>query len=162
VFISYPLGTSTAEANLARSRLQYTQSQLELKNAELQVTAQVRDVGRQVTTNTRRVAATRAASQLAAKRLEAEQKKFAAGMSTSFLVFQAQRDLAQAQSDELSSILDFSKSLVDFEAVQEAPVTGSSGTVSVAGSSSITGAGSIGGTGGITGTAASSRSRGGQ
>jgi outer membrane protein TolC len=162
VYFSYPLGTSTAEANLARSRLQYTQSQLQLKDAELQVTAQVRDVGRQVNTNTRRVAATRAASQLAAKRLEAEQKKFAAGMSTSFLVFQAQRDLAQAQSDELSSILDFSKSLVDFEAVQEVPVLGSAGSVSVAGSSSITGAGSLGGAGGITGTAANSRSRGGQ
>jgi outer membrane protein TolC len=160
VAFSYPLGTSTAEASLARSRLQYTQSQLQLRNSELQVTSQVRDVGRQVNTNMRRVAATRAASQLAAKRLEAEQKKFAAGMSTSFLVFQAQRDLAQAQSDELSSLLDFNKSLVDFEAIQEAPVTGSSGIVGVAGSTSITGAGSLGGGGGIVGTAASSRSGG--
>jgi outer membrane protein TolC len=162
VAFSYPLGTSTAEASLARARLQYTQSQLELRNAELQVTAQVRDVGRQVNTNTKRVVATRAAAQLAAKRLEAEQKKFAAGMSTSFLIFQAQRDLAQAQSDELSSILDFNKSLVDFEAVQEAPVTGSVGSVSVAGGSTSAAGNSLGGAGGITGTAASSRSRGGQ
>jgi outer membrane protein TolC len=133
---SYPLGRSTAEANLARARLQYTQSQLQLRNAELQVTTQVRDVARQVNTNTKRVAATRAAAQLALKRLEAEQKKFAAGMSTSFLVFQAQRDLAQARNDELSALLDFNKSLVDFQAVQEAPVTGSAGSVSVAGSGS--------------------------
>jgi outer membrane protein len=136
VSFSYPLGTSTAEANLARARLQYAQSQLQLKNAELQVTTQVRDVARQVNTNMKRVAATRAAAQLATKRLEAEQKKFAAGMSTSFLVFQAQRDLAQAQNDELSALLDFNKSLVDFQAVQEAPVTGSAGSVSVAGGGS--------------------------
>ena len=154
VLFSYPLGKSTAEANLARSRLQYTQSQLQLRNSELQVTTQVRDVGRQVNTNTRRVTATRAAAQLAAKRLEAEQKKFAAGMSTSFLVFQAQRDLAQAQSDELSSLLDLNKSLVDFEAIQEAPVTGSAGGVSVAG------ANSLGGAGGVVGTAASRQSGG--
>jgi outer membrane protein TolC len=133
---SYPLGKSTAEANLARARLQYAQSQLQLKNAELQVTTQVRDVARQVNTNMKRVAATRAAAQLATKRLEAEQKKFAAGMSTSFLVFQAQRDLAQAQNDELSSLLDLNKSLVDFQAVQEAPVTGGAGSVSVAGGGS--------------------------
>jgi outer membrane protein len=133
---SYPLGKSTAEANLARARLQYEQSQLQLKNAELQVTTQVRDLARQVNTNVQRVASTRAAAQLAARRLEAEQKKFAAGMSTSFLIFQAQRDLAQARNNELSAVLDLSKSLVDFQAVQEAPVTGSAGTVSVAGSGS--------------------------
>jgi outer membrane protein TolC len=163
VAFSYPLGTSAAEASLARARLQYTQSQIQLRNAELQVAAQVRDVGRQVNTNTKRVVATRAAAQLAMKRLEAEQKKMAAGMSTSFLIFQAQRDLAQAQSDELSAILDFNKSLVDFEAVQEAPVTGSAGGVSIAGGGSTSAPGnSLGGAGGITGTVAGNRSRGGQ
>ena len=155
VVFSYPLGTSTAEANLARARLQYTQSQLQLKNTELQITSQVRDVARQVNTNAKRVAATRAARELAARRLEAEQKKFAAGMSTSFFVFQAQRDLAQAQNDELSAVLDFTKSLVDFETVQEVPVAGSGGSVSVAGSgvSSAAGTGTTGG----SGTAVSSR-----
>jgi outer membrane protein TolC len=44
--IGYPIGTSTAEANLARARLQHTQAQTQLKNQELQVATQVRDLAR--------------------------------------------------------------------------------------------------------------------
>jgi len=119
VTVGYPIGTSSAEANLARSRLEQSQSGLQLRSLELQTATQVRDVGRQVNTNLKRVDATRAARELAQRRLEAEQKKFTVGMSTSFLVFQAQRDLAQARNSELRAILDYNQSLVDFEAVQE-------------------------------------------
>src|SRR5512139_1902539 len=156
VTVSYPIGTSTAEANLARAKLQYTQSQIEYRNSELQVVTQVRSVVRSVNTSLKTVAATRAARELADKRLEAEQKKFAAGMSTSYLVFQAQRDLASSRTDELNAILSYNDALIDYETVQEAPV-GSSAGVSVAGAgtaASPTGAQSLGGMGGITGTAA--------
>lgn len=46
----------------------------------------------------------------------------AAGLSTNFLVLQAQRDLAAAQNAELRARLDYRKSLVDFELVQSAAV----------------------------------------
>ena len=68
--------------------------------------------------------ATRAARQLAERRLLAEQRRFDVGLSTSFFVFQAQRDLASARNNEQSAILDYTRSLVDFDAVQEAPVAG--------------------------------------
>ena len=68
-------------------------------------------------------------AQLAERRLEAEQRKFAAGTSTSFLVFQAQRDLAQARNNELRAILDYSQSVVDLETVQEVPLSGGGGGV---------------------------------
>jgi outer membrane protein TolC len=55
---------------------------------------------------------------LAEQRLDAEQKKFAAGMSTNFAVTQAQRDLALAAVLELRAIADYRKSLVDFDRVQ--------------------------------------------
>ena len=48
-------------------------------------------------------------------------------MSTSFFVFQAQRDLAQARTAEIQAISDYNKSLVDFEAVQEVPLGGGGG-----------------------------------
>jgi hypothetical protein len=47
-------------------------------------------------------------------------------MSTSFLVIQAQRDLAQAKNNELGSVLAYDLSLVDFEALQEAGPPGQS------------------------------------
>lgn len=145
VKIGYPIGTSTAEANLARARLQYTQAQTQIRNLELQAATQVRETGRQVMTNLKRVDATRASRQLSERRLDAEQKKFAAGMSTSFFVFQAQRDLSLARNNELRAVLDYNKSFVDFEAVQEAPLNGggvtlASGVVGAAGAS-VAGAG---------------------
>ena len=144
VTIGYPLGTSSADANLARSRLQRTQTQTQIRRVELQVATEVRRVGREVNTNLKRVDATRAARQLAEQRLEAEQKKFAVGMSTSFFVFQSQRDLAQARNSELRAILDYNRALVDFEAVQESSLTGGGGTFTLTG----TGGTGIGNTGG--------------
>ena len=122
--IGYPIGRSTADANLARARLERSQTEAQVQEIDLRVAAEVRDVGRQVTMNLKRVDATRVSRQLAERRLEAEQKKFDVGMSTSFLVFQAQRDLAQSRNSELQAILDYIKSLVDFEAVQEVPLGG--------------------------------------
>ncbi len=52
------------------------------------------------------------------RRLDAEEKRFAAGMSTNFLVTQAQRDLALAEVAELRALGDYRKSLVNFERVQ--------------------------------------------
>ncbi|MBI4265225.1 MAG: TolC family protein [Acidobacteria bacterium] len=122
VSISYPFGTSGADASLARARLQRSQTELRIRNLELQIATQVRDVGRQVTTNLKRVEVTGAARALAERRHDAEQQKFTAGTSTSFLVFQAQRDLAAARNNELRAILDYNRSLVDFEAVQQTAI----------------------------------------
>jgi outer membrane protein len=133
--VNYPIGYSNAQASLARARLQDQQSRRQLQSQELQVATQIREFARQVQTNTKRVEATRASRTLAERRLEAEEKKFQAGMTTSFLVFQAQRDLNQARNNELQALLDYGKSVVDFEAAQEAPLTGTGGisTVNTAG-----------------------------
>jgi len=120
--VSYPIGPTPQAAELARARLQYSQSQTALRNQQLQVTTEVREAARQVLTNQRRVETTRVSRQLAERRLDAEERKFAAGTSTSFFVFQAQRDLAQAQNNELRATLDYNRSVVDFETVQEAPL----------------------------------------
>jgi outer membrane protein TolC len=128
--IGYPIGTSQAEANLARARLEYSQAQTRLKNQQLQVATQVRQQARNVQTNQQRVQSTRASRQLAERRLEAEQRKFQAGTSTSFVVFQVQRDLSQARNNELRAILDYAQSVVDFETVQEVPI-GAGGGVTV-------------------------------
>jgi len=127
--ITYPIGTSQADANLARTRLQYSQSQTRLKNQQLQVATQVRQQARNVQTNQQRVQSTRASRQLAERKLEAEQRKFQAGTSTSFLVFQAQRDLSLARNNELRAILDYNQSVVDFETVQEVPIGAGGGGV---------------------------------
>jgi outer membrane protein len=137
VSVSYPIGTSNAEAGLARARLQYHESELQLRQLQMVVGQQVRDVVRRVNTNLKRIDATRAARELSERKLEAEQKKFAVGLSTSFQVVQAQRDLATARYNEVTAVLDYTTSLADYEAVQETSVgTTNTGTITVVPSAS--------------------------
>jgi outer membrane protein TolC len=119
---SYPIGNSQQQASLARARLQQTRDEVRLKQQELQVTTEVRQAARELTSNQQRVLTTRASRELSARRLEAEERKFAAGTSTNFLVFQAQRDLAVARNNELNAILDYIRSRINIETVQEVPL----------------------------------------
>jgi len=119
---SYPLGTSQADAALAQARLTQKQEGTQLTDLETAVTAQVREAARQVDTNLKRVEATRKASELAQKRLEAENKRFTVGLSSTFELFQAQRDLSRAKQSELSALIDYNRAIVAYEAVQVAPV----------------------------------------
>ncbi len=148
----YPLGRNGDRVNLARAEMSNDQSLLALEDTERRVVQQVRDLGRQVNTNLRRVGSTQAARALAEKRLEAEEKKFGVGLSTTFNVLQAQRDLAAARNNEQRAILDYVKSLVDFEAAQEASIGGGAGvSVVTGGDNGLSGAGGTGGGAGAQG-----------
>jgi outer membrane protein len=118
--VSYAILNKQNSAAAARAQLLRDQQQAILRRAELQVASEVRTTGRNVETNYKRVESTRAARVLAERRLDAEEKKFAAGLSTNFLVTQAQRDLAVAQVAELRAIADYRESVVQFDRVQMA------------------------------------------
>jgi len=122
--VSYPIGGSTDQANFARSKLERAQADQRLKGAEARAIQQVRDAAWKIEMNGKRIETTRAARDLAEQRLDAERKRFEVGMSTSFLVIQAQRDLAQAKTSELGAVLAYDLSLVDFEALQQAGPAG--------------------------------------
>lgn len=119
VNLSYPIGTSSADANLARARIQVRQAQAQMKQVELQIATEVTNAALTLQSNAERVQAAGVARELAEKRLEAENSKFEVGMSTNYFVVQAQRDLADAQISELRAIADYNKSVVEFERVQQ-------------------------------------------
>ena len=64
----------------------------------------MRRAGRQIHSTAERVDAARAGATLAQERLEAEQRRFEVGLSTTFLVTQAQRDLLEAQVNLLQTV----------------------------------------------------------
>ncbi|HKB10502.1 MAG TPA: efflux RND transporter permease subunit, partial [Vicinamibacterales bacterium] len=139
VSVSYPLGQSSEEANYARAQLERSQSGERLKSAEARAIEQVRDAAWKIEMNAKRIETTRAARELAEQRLDAERKRYEVGMSTSFLVIQAQRDLAQAKTNELGAVLAYDLSLVDFDALQEAGPAGQSepATTTAAGTQTV-------------------------
>ena len=120
VSVTYPIGRSTEEANLARNRLEHAQAAERVKSAEARVVQQVRSAGWKLDMNAKRIDVARVARELADERLDTERKRFDVGMSTSFLVIQAQRDLAQAKQTELAAVLGYDLALVEFEAIQQA------------------------------------------
>jgi outer membrane protein len=128
--ISYAIPNRAAKAGAAQARINKDQALASFRRLELQVAAEVRTAARGVETGFKRVQSTQAARELMAQRLDAEEKKFAAGMSTNFFVTQAQRDLAQAEVDQLRAVADYKKSVINFQRVQEAGVSGS-GAVAV-------------------------------
>ena len=115
---NYPIGQSAAEANYARARVQVSQTQAQVKQAELIIATEVTNAALNVRNSLESVQAAAATRELSEKRLEAAQSKFEVGMATNFEVVQAQRDLADARSTELRNILNYRKALVDFQRSQ--------------------------------------------
>ena len=116
--LSYPLGQSTQEANYARAKVQVTQTQAQVRQAELIVATEVTNAALNVQNTLEAVQASGVARELSEQRLQAAQSKFEVGMATNFEVVQAQRDLADSRSLELRNILNYRKAIVDFQRSQ--------------------------------------------
>ena len=121
VTVSYPLGRSYEDASLARAEVERRQAAQRIASLRLEAAETIRQAGRQIQSAAERVDAALAGATLAEQRLDAEQRRYEVGLSTTFLVTQAQRDLLQAQVNLLQTTLDHESSLVNFEAVQQAP-----------------------------------------
>jgi outer membrane protein TolC len=155
--LNYPIGISAADASYARAKVQVSQTQAQIRALELQVATEVTNAALQIQSNLQRVNAARAARELAQRQFEAEESKFEVGMSTNFLVVQAQRDLFDAQINELAAQLDYQKSVVDFERVQQtvgrassiAAVTTTGGATTTTSAAGTTTGARTGGTGQI-------------
>jgi outer membrane protein len=118
---SYPIGQSVADAGLAQTKIQREQQLTTLQQLELQVTTQVREAARQVETSLKRVEATRKAREFSDQRYQAEQKRINVGLSTTFQLVQAQRDLSSAKLAELNAIIAYNRALIGLDAVQLVP-----------------------------------------
>jgi outer membrane protein TolC len=127
--VTYPLGTSTQVAAVARARVQLSQVEAQIKQVELQVATEVTNAAINLRNAAESVQAAQAARELSTQRLEAEQSKFEVGMSTNYQVVQAQRDLNDARNSELRAILNHRKAQVEFERLQETTLQNTNITV---------------------------------
>ena len=126
--MTYNIGTSPADASVARARIQQNQIEVQLRQIDLEVTSDVNNAAIQVQNTAESVQAAQAARDLAQQQLDAENSKFSVGMSTNFQVVQFQRDLSTAQNNELRAVLAYRKAVVEFDRVQQ---TGAGGNITV-------------------------------
>jgi outer membrane protein TolC len=113
--LSVPLRNRSAQADYVLDALTLRTQELQHQRLLNQIGVDVRNA---LIAVQQAAAAHRAAVQariLQEQTLDAEQKKYALGASTIFLVIQSQRDLAQARSNEVTAVSTYAKSKVQLD-----------------------------------------------
>jgi len=115
VSLNIPLRNRAAQAVQIRSELEYQQAQMRLQQIENQISIEVRNAQFGVEQNRASVASAQAAVDYAKQSLDAEQKKYQFGTSTTTLVLQTESALATAESTLMSAMAAYEKSRVELD-----------------------------------------------
>ena len=113
--LNIPLRNRAAQALQIRSELEYRQLQMALQQTENRISIEVRNAQFGVEQNRASVAAAQAAVDYAKQSLDAEQKKFQFGTSTTTAVLQNRSALATAESTLLSATAAYEKSRIELD-----------------------------------------------
>ena len=123
VSFSFPLKNRTAEAQLGRAVAEGRKIGAQRKTLEQEIEAEVRNAIQAVETSRQRVDTTRAAREAAQKQSDSEQRRFDAGLSTTFLVLDRQNALSEAQGRELRALTDYNKAVSELQRVMGMTLT---------------------------------------
>ena len=110
----YPMQNRTAKARKTIADLDVERGEIELRDLEEQILVDVRRTARGVETAAQQIESAKVSSKLARKNLEAEQKRYENGLSTSFQVLQIQEDLSEARRQEVSAIISYRRAETDY------------------------------------------------
>jgi len=109
VNINIPLRNRVAQADQARSQMEYRQVQMRLQQLYTQIRIQVINAQYALTNDRAQLTAAQAGRDYAAQSLDAEQKKYKLGASTSALVLQQQRNIANSENTVISATAAYAK-----------------------------------------------------
>ena len=113
--LNIPIRNRAAQAVQIRSELEYRQAQMRQQQIENQVGIEVRNAQYAVQQNRASVDSAQAALALARQSLDAEQKKYQFGTSTTTLVLQYQSQLATAESTLVNATVAYEKSRIEMD-----------------------------------------------
>jgi outer membrane protein TolC len=102
-----PIGNRAAAGALAGAVSAQRQAEVELAATRKAIRAEVLDAVAGLETSGQRIEAARAARAAAEVQLEAERERYAAGLSTNFLVLTRQNDLSSARLDEIAALTNY-------------------------------------------------------
>jgi outer membrane protein len=113
--LNIPLRNRAAQAVQVRSELEFRQAQMRLQQIENQVGVEIRNAQFAVQQNRASVDSAKAALELGRQSLDAEQKKYQFGTSTTTLVLQYQSQLASSESTLVNSMVAYEKARVELD-----------------------------------------------
>jgi HAE1 family hydrophobic/amphiphilic exporter-1 len=117
VEINWNVTNRTAEANLGRSLAEGRKIVVQQQALEQRVEREVRNALQAVQTARQRVDAARAAREAAEVQLASEQRRYDAGLTTTFFVLTRQNELVDARARELQALTDYNKAIVELQRV---------------------------------------------
>jgi len=115
VNLSVNLRNRTAQADQVRSQMEYRQSQIRLQQLYTQLRIQVTNAQFALTNDRAAVNAAQSARGYGAQALDAEQKKYRLGASTTANVLQMERNLATAEDNLISATAAYARDRVSLE-----------------------------------------------
>jgi len=113
---SMPLSNVGARNTYKAGKVTLKQLLLQLKQLEQTIMVDIDNAVKQAQSSFESVQATQQARTYAEAALDAEQKKYAVGKSTTFTVLQLQKNLTSARSDEIRSLADYNEALANLAA----------------------------------------------
>ena len=113
--LNIPIRNRAAQSVQIRGELEYRQAQMALQQTENRVSIEVRQAQFAVEQNRASVASARASVDYARQSLDAEQKKYQFGTSTTTAVLQTRSALANAESTLMSAMAAYEKSRVELD-----------------------------------------------
>ncbi|MGH9494818.1 MAG: TolC family protein [Candidatus Sulfotelmatobacter sp.] len=113
--LNIPLRNRAAQAVQVRGELEYRQAQMALQQTENRVSIEVRQAQFAVEQNRASVASAQAAVDYAKQSLDAEQKKYQFGTSTTTAVLQTRSALATSESTLMSAMAAYEKARVELD-----------------------------------------------
>jgi outer membrane protein TolC len=111
---AYPIQNREARAQSAIADLEVDRSRTQLDQLQLAVVTEVRAAARAVNTAAEQITSASASRRLQERNLDAEQKRYQNGMSTSFQVTEIQEDVTAARSREVSAVTNYRVALVSY------------------------------------------------
>ena len=123
VNVNIPLRNRQNQADQVRSVIEYRQAELSAQQQANSITLQVRNAQFALQQNYAALQAAIAARDFASQNLDAEQKKYSLGASTSTLVLQTSSALTQAESNVLAAATNYEKSKVQLDLFTAATLT---------------------------------------
>lgn len=117
VTLEFPFGNREIKGQLGVSRIRQQQLEFQRADTEQQIESEIRNALQEVQTTKQRVEAAAAARSAALSRLQSEQRLFAAGETTNFLLLVRQTDYTEASGTEVRAKMDLNIALARLQRV---------------------------------------------
>lgn len=115
--LTIPFQNIFSRAGLARANMEKEQKELEMEKEKRSIYNDLLSGFKELKNNEKRLETSSLYRQLMEKKLQAEEERVRLGLATSEWLFQYQRDLAQAKTEEIQATIDYKISVANIERI---------------------------------------------